>query len=88
MLVGSDHCVRCGGGAGMTSKHPAVAFPAFSVVVICCLLLDHSVMNMVGMPEAEESEERRTISVLGVLLAMVVTVGIGAPVTYAIVVLG
>ena len=74
--------------AGMASKHPAVAFLAFSVVVICCLLLNHSVMKMVGMPEAEESDERRTINVFGFLLAMVVTGGIGAPVTYAIVALG
>lgn len=70
--------------AGMASKHTAVAFLAFSLVVICCLLLNHSVMKMVGMPEAEESDERLASKVFGFLIAMFVSAVVVSPVMYFI----
>ena len=68
--------------AVMTSKNPAMVFWAFSVVMICCLLLNQAVLKMLGMPEAEESDERLTINVFGVLSAIVVSGVIGALVGY------
>ena len=71
--------------AVMTTYNPGVAFLAFSVTVILCLLLNHSVMKALGMPDGEESEERRNVNVLGFLLAMVVSAVVVAPVVYFIV---
>lgn len=70
---------------GMTSKNPGVAFTTFSVTVILCLLLNHSVMKMLGMPDAEESDARRTGNVFGFLIAMLVSAVIFGPVMYFIV---
>lgn len=70
--------------AGMASKHPAIAFGAFSVLMVLGLLLNHSVMKALGMPDGEESEERRNVNVLGFLLAMVVSAVVVAPVVYFI----
>ena len=69
--------------AGMASKHPAIAFGAFSVLMVLGLLLNHSVMKALGMPDREE--ERRNVNVLGFLLAMVVSAVVVAPVVYFIV---
>lgn len=71
--------------AVMASKHPAIAFGAFSVLMVLGLLLNHSVMKALGMPDGEESEERRNVNVLGFLLAMVVSAVVVAPVVYFVV---
>ena len=71
--------------AVMTSKNPAMVFWAFSVVMICCLLLNQAVLKMLGMPDAEESDERRNTNVFGFLIAMVVSAVVVSPVVYFIV---